>query len=78
MSYLFSLTYTLQRKPVTDHSPVVTKICSECGHEKNKDEFANHMLGIGGVTSKCKECLNSAARDAAKAKKERRNDYAFQ
>tara|TARA_R110000744_G_scaffold263041_1_gene377519 strand:- start:126 stop:932 length:807 start_codon:yes stop_codon:yes gene_type:complete len=38
------------------------KVCRRCKESKELEEFSKQKLGKGGLTSKCKECINSVAK----------------
>lgn len=78
MGYRYALTYTLQRKPYDDKPLLKSKVCSECKIEKPLKEFANHMLGVAGVTSCCKKCLNARGKKLAQKKKRKKKAFAVQ
>ena len=48
-----------------------TKICTKCGKRKPLSAFAKDCSKNDGVKSQCKECMNSAAREARALLKEK-------
>lgn len=52
-----------------------TKTCTQCGTEKNTDQFSPHILGIFGVGTSCKECRNKYNKEYYIKNKKKMNEY---
>lgn len=80
MSYNYSLSCTIQRRPYSQDINECPELreCSECGKEKSRDEFPIHIMGIGGVLTKCKKYLNRNGRKLTAEKRKKKKAYRVQ
>lgn len=51
----------------------MTKICTECGIEKELNEFYKDSRAVTKTTSKCKECINKYQKDRSSITEYKKN-----